>query len=73
MPEDDRLKEAYRLYDEHVKPLEAEHEGYYVAVSPKGETVLGESLLEVAEKAMATFGAGNFLFNVGERVVGAWR
>ena len=73
MPEDDRLKEADRLSDEHVKPLEAEHQGDYVAVSPKRETVFGESLLEVAEKAVATFGPGNFLFKVGERVVGAWR
>ena len=68
---------ANRLYDElyerYGKPLEAEHRGEYLAVSPKGRTVLGETLLEVAQRAVNELGSGNFVYKVGEPAVGKWR
>jgi hypothetical protein len=70
-------EETERLYDElyerHGKPLELEHRGAYLAVSPRGETILGSSLLEVAQQAKQRFGSGNFIYKVGERAVGKWR
>ena len=62
-----------QLYERCGKPLEAEHTGEYVAISAKGETLLGKSLLEVAEAARARLGAHNFLYKVGPRAVGKWR
>ena len=61
------------LYEQYGKPLEATHQGKYLAISPEGKTILGESLLEVAQKAAATFGPGNFVYKISERVVGKWR
>lgn len=66
-----------RRYDEYYerygKPLEQDHRGKYLAVSSKGDTLLGDSLLDVAQKAQETFGADNFLYKVGEKAVGHWR
>jgi hypothetical protein len=61
------------VYDRYAKPLEAEHLGDYVAVSPRGEVLVGPDLLDVAQRARAAFGAGNFLFWLGTRTVGRWR
>jgi hypothetical protein len=61
------------LYEQYGKPLEAEHAGEYLAVSPAGETLLGSSLREVARQATAKFGPGNFVYKVGARAVGKWR
>lgn len=69
----ERRKEADRLYEQYVKPLEPEYSGTYVAVSPKGETLFGATLLEACQKATAIFGPGNFVFKVGEKAVGKWR
>lgn len=69
--ETERLYE--RLYERYGKPLEAEHTGEYLAVSPKGQTILGTSLRDVARQATTQFGPGNFLYKVGETAVGKWR
>jgi hypothetical protein len=61
------------LYAQYGKPLEADHAGEYLAVSPTGQTLLGRSLREVTRKATATFGPGNFVYKVGARAVGKWR
>jgi hypothetical protein len=61
------------LYDKYGRPLEADHRGQYLAISPDGKTVLGATLDEVAEQAEATFGPGNFLYKIGEKAVGKWR
>src|SRR5437588_193848 len=34
---------ADRLYDQYAKPLEDEHRGKYIAVSPSGQVVMGDS------------------------------
>ena len=66
-------REANRLYERYAKPLEAEHTGKYIAISPAGQVILGDTMLEVAQKATETFGRGNFVFKLGPRAVGRWR
>ena len=61
------------LYEQYGKPLEATHQSRYLAISPERKTILGESLIEVAQKAGAAFGPGYFVYKIGERVVGKWR
>jgi hypothetical protein len=73
-PEPEKLKQkGNRLYERYAKPFEEEHAGKYIAVSPKGEVVLGDTMLEVAQKATDRFGRGNFVFKLGSRTVGKWR
>jgi hypothetical protein len=67
------LEEANALYEQHGKPLEADHMGQYLAVSPDGRTLVGATLLDVAQRARAEFGSGNFLFRIGTRTVGKLR
>ena len=62
--------EIYELYG---RPLEPEHTGEYVAISHRGDVILGRTMLEVAQKAARQFGPGSFLFKIGDRVVGRWR
>jgi len=66
-------KKADKLYNQYVQPMEKNHRGDYVAVSPHGQIVLDKSLLKVCEQAKETFGHDNFVFKVGEKVVGKWR
>jgi len=70
-------KEAEQLYNElyqrYGKPFEADHKGEYLAVSRKGDTILGSTLLDVAKQATDKFGPGNFVYRVGESAVGKWR
>ena len=67
------LAEAERLYEQYGKPLEQEHQGDFVAITPDGRTLLGTSASEVGRQAKAAFGPGNFVFKLGPRVVGKWR
>ena len=77
MPSTANHKEADQLYNElyerYGKPLETDHKGEYLAVSPKGDTILGSTLLDVAKQATDKFGPGNFVYRVGESAVGKWR
>ena len=66
------IAEMDAIYDRYVKPLEEEHWGEFVAVSPDGWTVLGTDREEVSRAAREAFGPGNFLFKVRPRVVGKW-
>ncbi len=66
-------KLADELYTKYGKPLESEHWGQYLAISPDGKTLLGSTLIEVAQKAKGAFGPGSFLFKVGPKAVGKWR
>ncbi len=61
------------LYETYGKPLEGQHEGERLAVSPDGKTNLGHTLREAAEQAEAAFGPGNFLYRIGPKAVGRWR
>jgi len=66
-------EEADSLYERYGKPLEGEHWGKYLAVMPDGRTILAETHLEIADKAVSAFGRGSFIFKVGEKAVGRWR
>ena len=67
------MEEADQLYATYGKPLEQEHWGKFLAVSPDGRTILGEDLNDVSREAVEQLGLGNFLFKVGEVVVGKIR
>ena len=67
------IEEADALYEKYGKALENEHQGRYLAISSKGETLIGATDLEVLQGAAAAFGPGNFIFKIGEPAVGKWR
>ena len=67
---DRRFDELYEIYG---RPLETQHRGEFLAISPDGKTILGTTLREVARQATETFGPGNFVFKIGEKAVGRWR
>ena len=70
----DDLERRYdEVYDQHGVPLEAQHRGEYLAVSPGGQTIVGPTMLDVAQQARTRFGPGSFVFKIGERAVGHWR
>jgi hypothetical protein len=64
--------QADTLYEQYAKPLEKTRWGKFIAVSPTGQTILGDSLLELMEQAKAKLGPGNFIFKIGDRAVGKW-
>lgn len=66
-------KKAERLYDRYGKPLEPEHAGKYVAISLEGKTIIGPTVLDVAQRAKSAFGPGSFVFKIGERAVWKFR
>jgi hypothetical protein len=64
------LNQGDLLYEKYGKPLEPDHWGEFVAISPEGKTVIGSDLHEVTSKAGKTLGRGHYLFKVGEKVLG---
>ncbi|HTE84260.1 MAG TPA: hypothetical protein VK821_05980 [Dehalococcoidia bacterium] len=66
---DKQKQQGDSLYEQYGKPLEEEHEGQYIAITPDGKTLLGDSVVEVAEKAKDEFGPGSFLFRLGPKAV----
>lgn len=71
IPDHDTEK-AIRLYEMYAKPLEVQHEGEYVAVSARGETALGDDLLELVDRAVEQLGPGSYVFKIGDIAVGKW-
>lgn len=69
----DRKGESDQLYEQYGKPLERDHEGDYLAIAPDGRTLMGHTLLDVAQRAKEAFGPGSFLFKIGPKAVGKWR
>ena len=67
----DKLSGA--LYERYVKPLEAERQGEYIAVSWDGDRLVGTDLEEVSLSAIQRLGKGGFVFKIGDRVVGRLR
>ncbi len=61
------------LYERYGKPLEAEHEGQYVAIAEDGRTLLASTLVGALAGGAARLGLGNFVFKVGERVAVTWK
>lgn len=60
------------LYERYAKPLEVAHAGKFIAISPGGQTIIGDTMLETAKRAAIELGHGNFLFRLGPRSVGNW-
>jgi hypothetical protein len=58
-----------RLYEQYGKPLEAEHWGEYLAISPDGRTMLAPTDWDALTQSAQAFGPGNLIFKVGERWV----
>jgi hypothetical protein len=67
----DALEEL--LYEQHGRPLEADHWGRILAVSESGETLLGDDLYDVLRRADEPFAHDTFIFKIGECAVGRWR
>lgn len=63
---------ADRLYEQYAKPLESDHWGEYVAISPDGRTILGTGVGKLLRDAGEAFGPGNYVFKIGPRVIGRW-
>jgi len=70
---DDLARRYDELYEQYGRPLERDHLGEYLAVSPGGDVTLGQTMQEAAQRAADQFGPGSFLFKIGERAVGRWR
>ncbi len=70
--QEELTRQSDQLYEKYAKPLEQNHRGEFIAVSPDGNTVLAPTLLEVIKQAEARLGDGNFVFKVGDVAVGKW-
>jgi hypothetical protein len=66
-------EEGDRLYEQYVKPLEADHWGEFIMVYPDGRLLLGPSAAELLHEADECFGTGGFMFRIGPRVMDRWR
>lgn len=63
------LRVGGRLYKRYGRPVEKEHSGPYVAITADGRTMLGDTPLDVMQKALEAFGRGSYLFKVGDMAV----
>lgn len=71
LPEDRaELRRVYdELYERYVKLLEDSHWGMYIAISLEGESVIGQTLIGVAEEASHRLGKGHIIYKIGPRSV----
>jgi hypothetical protein len=58
-------REGERLYELYGRPLEAEHWGEYVMITPDGRSVLAPTLAQALVRRSESFGRGNFVFKTG--------
>ena len=49
LSQDEQVAQADRLYEQFAKPLEKEHPGEFLAVSPTGKTLLAPGLYEATQ------------------------
>ena len=61
-----------RLYEQHGRPLEAEHWGKYLAVHPDGRTILEDDYNVLTERAPAELGEDVHVFKVGPKATHTW-
>ena len=75
MPREQRPSAALadRIYEQHVRPLEAAHMGEYALVTADGLVVLIPTLVEAAWRAAQAPSKKNFIFKVGTKSVGKLR
>ena len=57
-------QQAEDLYERYGKPLEAEHYGEYVAISPQGGVVHAPTLQEVLDMSLEQLGKGSYVFRL---------
>jgi hypothetical protein len=62
----DGVARLNQIYEQYVKPVEQDHQGEYVVVTPDGRLIFAPSLDAIAKKADEMPRTGNFLFKVGE-------
>ena len=55
-----------RIYEHYVKPVEQDHLGEYVLVTPAGEMIFASSQSELIKRTEHIRGTDNCLFKVGE-------
>ena len=70
MSRNEDLAESTALYERYGKPLEADHWGQFLAVSPSGQTLIGPTLLAVVQRATEELGPETHVFKIGPRAVG---
>lgn len=63
---------ADKLYEQYAKPLEKDHWGEYIAISPDGKMMLGRDTTQLLKNSAQAFGPGNYIFKIGPRAVGRW-
>ena len=57
-----KLEESDMLYEQYGKPLEAQHRGEYLAVSPQGNILIGPDLDELIDRAVEKLGVRQLHF-----------
>ena len=67
---DELARHFDELYERHGKPLEVEHWGEFLVISPHEEILLAPTLHEATKQATQRFERGGVMFKVGERAVG---
>ena len=65
-----KKSESDKMYQKFVKPLEKDHWGKFIAITPKGEFLIQSDLLQATIKGIEKLGSGNFVFKIGEKAVG---
>ena len=73
MKEVTRQRLADSVYEQYVKPLEPAHNGQYVVVTSNGQAIVAPTLLDIAEQVAKVPSKDNFIFKVGEKVLGKLR
>jgi hypothetical protein len=63
------MNNVFELYEKYVSPVEADHEGEFVAVAQDGRMIFGLTL-HVVRRAPLELGFGTRAYKVGERAVG---
>ncbi len=66
------VAEADTLYEQYGRPLEPDHNGKYLAISPNGKIVVGNDLICVLDRAAGELGKGHVVFKVGGPSVYKW-
>jgi hypothetical protein len=66
------LEQSDALYERYGKPFEKTHQGKFIAISPAGETLIADTVMELMQQAKESLGPGNFIFKIGARAVDNW-
>lgn len=65
-------EQAVELYERYARPLEGEHWGEYVAITPRGEKIIEADLSKLQREAPEQVGPEHCLFKIGPRAVHRW-